>query len=160
MRSSIYQNVKTDREYRSATGLSKAQFEQLAVKFKEYYQVVEWEFPENFGQERAIKQAEEGLFLVLFYLKSYPVLDVLAMSFGVSRGVVSRYLTLFKSILKTVLQAEGVLPHRSFESKQHLEEALKEVPLLRIDATERPTQRPQDEQQQKGQFSGKKNSIP
>jgi hypothetical protein len=159
MRSSIYQNVRTDREYRSATGLSKAQFEQLAVKFKEYYQVVEWEFPQNFGHERAIKQAEEGLFLVLFYLKSYPVLDVLAMSFGMSRGAVSRYLTLFKSILKAVLQQEGVLPHRCFESKQQLEEALKDVPLLRIDATERPTQRPGNEQQQQDQYSGKKNSI-
>jgi hypothetical protein len=41
MRNSIYQNVKTDREYRSATGMSKAQFEQLAQKFKQYYQVVE-----------------------------------------------------------------------------------------------------------------------
>jgi hypothetical protein len=63
---------------------------------------------------------------------------------------------LFKSILKTVLQDEGVLPERSFENWQQLEEALKNVPLLRIDATERPTQRPQNEQQQKGQCSGKK----
>lgn len=82
------------------------------------------------------------------------------MSFGMSRSVVSGYVTLFQSILKTVLHQENVMPYREFSTKAHLEAALKEVPLLRFDATERARQRPQNQEQQKQQYSGKKNSLP
>ncbi len=110
MRISIYPNAKSDRDYRSAVGLGKEQFKALAEKFSACYQVPQYEFVENFGHERAIQSGAEGLFLVLFYLKNYPTLDVLAMSFGVSRSVVSGYVNQFQSILKTVLHQENVMP--------------------------------------------------
>jgi hypothetical protein len=60
MRISIYRNVKTDREYGAATGLSKVQCEGLAEKFKEYHQVVEWELPQSLGMKELSNKAKKG----------------------------------------------------------------------------------------------------
>jgi hypothetical protein len=59
-------------------------------------------------------------------------------------------------VLKRALDKSDVLPKREFASVEELRAAFADIAELLIDATERPHTRPQDDDEQRKKFSGKK----
>jgi hypothetical protein len=156
MRISIFNNLRTDRDYTSSTGLTKSQFEELAQDFCELYSVAQNQFPENFGNDPAFPDGRELLFLLLYYKKTGTTFDLLALSFGVVRSTAHNYVEMAKTILKLVLSKKKLLPKRFFTTEAEAEEFFKDIPDLMIDAVERQMQRPDNQEEQKKAYSVKK----
>jgi DDE superfamily endonuclease/Helix-turn-helix of DDE superfamily endonuclease len=116
---------------------------------------------------------EDMLLFILYYLKCYPLQEVLAYSFGMSQGDANYWIHLLALILRDALGRGGNLPERLGENlKESLEAELKsrgvekpssddeEPPKgsileLGIDGTERRILRPSDNEIQREFYSGK-----
>lgn len=160
MRTSIYHNLKSSRSYTASTGLTQQEFEELAEEFCAFYQVEAHSFPENFGHEPAFLDGKELLFLLLFYKKVYPTFDVLALSFDISNATAHHYIHVAKTILRTTLAQRQVLPKRFFKDEAAFQNFFAGIEELFIDATERPIQRPDNQELQEESYSVKKSSGP
>ncbi len=103
-------------------------------------------------------KAEDGLFFILFYLKSYPTEEVLATMFEMHQPQVNVWKNLLQNILEESFLNMKVLPGRD---NKKLNQLIKEMGLTEviIDATERQIQRPKDNEVQKEYYSGKKRLI-
>lgn len=108
--------------------------------------------------DSVFKRPEDGLFFILFYLKSYPTEEVLAGIFDMHQPQVSVWKKVLQLILENSFLEMKVLPSR--ENKK-LNLLIKEMGLTEIiiDATERQIQRPKDNDVQKEYYSGKKRLI-
>ena len=160
MRTSIYHNLTFHRSYSASTGLSQKEFEDLAQDFCALYEADEHHVSKKWNSEALFPDGNEVLFLLLYYKKVYPSFDVLALNFGVSNATAHNYIQLAKKILYTVLAQRNLLPKRVFETKDEFEEFFTGVDELLIDATERPIQRPDNQELQEESYSVKKNSVP
>lgn len=160
--------IRDDRQMRALTGLSQAQFAQLLPTFSEVYQAkrqADYEQAVQDGQRQ--RQAGGGrksklptmadkLLFVLYYYKNYPTFDVLGTHFKLARSKAHTQLYLLSPLLHTTLVQLAMMPPREFKSVEELTLALKGVDQIIIDATERTYRRPQDAQQQREHYSGKK----
>jgi len=108
--------------------------------------------------DSVFKKAEDGLFFILFYLKSYPTEEILAGMFGLYQPQVNVWKRLLQTILEDSFVSMNVLPSRD---NKKLNLLIKEMGLkdVIIDATERQIQRPKDNAVQKEYYSGKKRLI-
>lgn len=100
----------------------------------------------------------EHLCVTLLYLRQYPLQDVLAASFDLSQGHVSRIIKRMLPLLSQVLPT----PSLTVDALQAWLEALPEdlraeyAATLIIDASEQRIERSVDESQQRKDYSGKK----
>lgn len=156
-----------DRQYKALVGVSKKDFNELTVVFSECEQQAIAKHYEEFeafydrkpspGGTPKFKTPSQKLFLVLYYLKTYPSsFDVLGFTFNCSGKTAHENLYKFLPILKTALDKLKVLPKRTFESVDEFIEFTKSHPDIIIDATERLHHRKKDQQEQKKYFNGKK----
>lgn len=101
---------------------------------------------------------EDKLFFILFYLKTYPLQEVLAHPFDLPQSVANHWIHRLCPVLQSALDNMGHKPIRlSSELMERLaEEGLQE---LVIDGTERRIQRPVDNDVQREYYSGKKKPI-
>ncbi len=158
----LFSNVKSDREFSATTGLSKVEFYELVYEFEEAEAEVRSARLSAGGRKEALLEGYERLFLLLYYMKAYPGFDVLGLSFGINASTAERYVTELLPILSKTLRKLKCLPARKAGELARLEELVgKADELLRdesllIDATERPVERPGQEDGQKGKYSGKK----
>ena len=108
--------------------------------------------------DSVFKKPEDALFFLLFYLKTYPIEEVMASTFLMNQPQVNLWKRLLQNILETCLDKMNVLPARD---NKKLNKLLKEMNLkeIIIDATERQIQRPLDNDVQKEYYSGKKSSL-
>jgi len=161
----IYTEVK-DKPivFRSFTSLDVAEFEQLLPAFSQAWQLyVDQGFVEGKERQRqpgggrkpTLATMEDRLLFILFYLKTYPLQEVIAFLFGMSQGQANIWIHRLAQVLKMTLDIEGHLPERD---AAQLAEALAEHDTLEfvIDGAERRRQRPKDEKEQKKYYSGKK----
>lgn len=159
-----YTEIKTDRQWRSTTGVSKKQFVVLSELFKAEYVLL-------FGKTKAennldspqqvqIESEEDLLFMILFSLKTGMTEDVLGLVFGIERSTFSKNRAIALRVLTSSLNRIGVLPKREFKDVEEFEEYMKEHPELLIDGTENRVQRPHNQSIQKEYYSGKKNVTP
>jgi len=157
-------DIKTDRQWRSATGLDKKRFHILLPFFERSYQEV-------LGQPLQERQSEcpdqprlgsyEDLLLyTLFSLKSGLTYDLLGLVTGMDGSTAKRNQELGLRILKHTLVATGHAPKREFKSPEEFQDYFERHKTLIIDATEQRTKRPGDQQYQKHMYSGKKNPTP
>ena len=144
--------------------LSKQEFEQLSAAFS-----VEWEhYMRHYtwcGKERrrqskgrvngVLVSSEDKLLFILFFLKTNPLQEVLATTFGLDQPQASRWLELLRDRLLATLKGERVLPERQ---SARLYRAVAGQSKLILDATERPMGRSVDGETQKEYYSGKKKS--
>lgn len=149
------------------TSITESEFEYVLPFFEKAFDDYFKHFT-LFGKERiravskrndsVFKQPEDGLFFILFYLKSYPTEEVLAGIFDMHQPQVSIWKKLLQVILENSFLEMKVLPSR--ENKK-LNMLIKEMGLTEviIDATERQIQRPKDNEVQKDYYSGKKRLI-
>lgn len=155
MASSIYQNVRTDRQYKAATGLSLVEFDLLYEQFKAFY-VPKEQLLHLAAEPVLLANKREALFFILHYLKAYPTLQNMGLYFGMSDASASNFLGLLKPCLKAALQQQGNTVQRIFASQQAFDEAFDGVEDIFIDVTEIPIERAVNQAEQRNHFSGKK----
>ena len=155
---SVFKNVKSDKEYKSMTGLSKAAFECLYLVFCDLYEAKESN-PYGGVRQPVLMDKREALFFILHYYKAYPTLVNMGIYFGFSEYTVSQYLARIKPYLKASLAQNKGIQTTLFKDQAAFDAAFEGVDDLYIDVTEVATERPQNIENQKERYSGKKNYI-
>jgi hypothetical protein len=157
-------DLKTERQWRAATGFDQARFEKLLALFTASYLHL-------YGKSVAHRQAdievtpsltseEELLFFTLFSLKAGLTYDLLGLVCGMDAANAKRNQELGLRVLEQALATTGCLPKREFKNASEFAEHLKNEKTLIFDGTEQKTQRPSDDQAQKENYSGKKSVTP
>lgn len=137
MASSIYHNASADRQYKAATGLSVAQFDNLYAQFAPWY--TPKAIPVYVEQiQPALTNKKEALVFILHYYKAYPTLQNLGLYFGVSDSTGSAYLELLKPCLKAALQQQGAENRVLAKNQSAFDKHVAGVTDLVIDVTEVP----------------------
>jgi hypothetical protein len=95
---------------------------------------------------------EDKLLFILNYLKTNPLQEVHAQSFGMQQSQANQWIHLLLPLVKQALADCGEIPARK-KQNFHMDE--NEVGLFFHDGTERPINRPQDPEEQKLYYSGK-----
>ena len=155
--------LRTERQWRAATGLDERRFGLLLEYFEQAYQSL-------YGQTVAARQAlievspsltseEELLYFTLFSLKSGLTYDLLGVVSGMDLSNAKRNQELGLKVLLETLKTLGYTPKREFQSVAEFEAFLKKEMVLILDGTEQRIQRPQDREEQKLSYSGKKKGI-
>lgn len=155
---SIYHHLRTEKQYKAATGLSLTQFDVLFGGFSKYYEPKS-KNPYPHTPTPVLTDKREALFFILHYLKAYPTLENMGLYFSMDIKTVSNYIAYIKPALKAALKESGSLTSTLFAGQQAFDEAFEYVADLVVDCTEIPVQRPVNQQYQESVYSGKKNSI-
>jgi hypothetical protein len=161
-----YSKIKTSEAVLiSLTGLTLPQFEKLLIAFEHQYQKryskynLRGELRQRCQGKKKndrLPEAEDKLFFILVYVKSYPTQQVQASMFDMKQPQCNTWINLLMPILNEALDELDLLPARSGDKAKRKLENEEEVI---IDGTERPIPRPKDYEVQKEYYSGKKNDI-
>lgn len=146
---------------RAMTSLDREEFETLAEDFESVWQEQEKQAGREVGKggrPAQLGRIEDKLFFILFYLKTYPLQEVLGHLFGLSQGQANVWIHRLSGVLKETLQQQGYQPARLSEEMQ-ARLADEVAQQLAIDATERRIQRPKEDERQRQYYSGKKKPI-
>jgi len=154
-----YEGVKNKPETLQAmTSLNQSEFEELCVVFDEVWKEQtqqQKKDPTKGGRPFALKTKEDRLFFILFYIKTYPLQEVLAHLFDMSQALANVEIYRLSKVLRETLNRTGDLPARIPEDM--LAKLAEEEPQdLGIDGTERRVERPKDAEYQRRYYSGKK----
>lgn len=157
-----YEDIKNDRQFKSATGYSKGEFDNLLVDFKNVYE----EFFGSLSYQIEIKRSqnklttyEDSLLFVLYQLKTNLSFDNLGSTFGMATSNAHSNFTKLLKVLEITLKRKSVFPKREFNSLDEFNETFKDEKELLIDGEENQIQRPKDVDLQQNVYSGKKNST-
>lgn len=155
-----------ERQFKALTGLTRKAFRKLLLIFTQSYSEIRLEQYEQHkdrrqrkpggGQKGRLNTMEKKLFFILYYLKVYPTFDVLGDRFDLDRSKACTNVHKLLPVLLRALDKAGALPVRQFETVEEMQAAFADIAALLIDATERPRQRPKDNQVQQEHYSGKK----
>lgn len=160
--------IRDDRQMRALTGLTQGQFAQLLPTFREVYQAkaqADYEQAVQEGQRQRrpgggrkskLPTMADKLLFILYYYKTYPTFDVLGTQFNLARSKAHTQVYRLSPLLHTTLVQLGMMPPRAFKTVAEMTQALQGVDQIIIDATERTYRRPQNAQQQREHYSGKK----
>jgi hypothetical protein len=144
------------------TSLSRSEFDRLLGDFAKAWDEVTGRDPVDTskgGRPPTIKSMEDRLLFILFYLKTYPLQEVIAHLFGLSQPQANFTIHQLSAVLGKALDAKGHKPARLTE--EMLARLGEELPQdLGIDGTERRINRPADDLGQRLHYSGKKNATP
>jgi hypothetical protein len=160
----VIEDLKTDRQWRSATGFDKKKFEKLVIVYEQAYRelygcpMAERETINPLGA--TLGNEEELLFFTLFSLKSGLTYDLLGLVTGMDASNAQRNQEIGLEVLKKTLEDGGYAPKREFSSEGEFHRYFVKRGTLILDATEQRTQRPANMEQQKEQYSGKKKPTP
>lgn len=146
------------------TSLYRTEFEELLIPFQaalEAY-VATHSLPEQARQRQAgggrkpvLRTTADKLLFILFYIKTYPLQEIIAFSFGMSQGQACYWIHVLSPVLHQALAALEQLPER--DPAQLAANLVKSGDTtLGIDGTERRIQRPKDDLEQQMYYSGKK----
>jgi len=105
--------------------------------------------------DTVLPKVADKLMFLLIYLKTNPLQEHHAASFGITQPQANVLIHLFSDILRKALKVLGELPERNEYRIKHIIASCEDVLL---DGVERPIQRPQASDLQKACYSGKKNS--
>lgn len=143
--------------FTAMTSLSVLEFDKLIPAFKKEFDKKHGKDvfrPGRSGRPRILSSIHINLFFILFCMKCYQIQEVIGILFGMSQSRTNQTIHDLSPILNNALISLGHAPIRSSEA---LEEDLdKGSNNLVIDATDRPVQRPQDDDVQRAYYSGKK----
>lgn len=160
--------IRDDRHLRSLTGVSETQFEILLETFSMTYTKMQWQAYQDGivagirkrrpggGRKGALPTVRDKLLFLLYYFKVYPTFDVLGTQFNMARSKANENLYKLVPVLYQTLVDLEVMPHREFATPDDLLEALADMDTILIDVTERTYRRPQENQEQREYYSGKK----
>lgn len=155
-------DLKTDRQWRSITGLDKNRFNKLLECFKQtYVEIYSMNLPDILVDndiDYCINSEEDLLLFTLFSLKAGLTNDALGFVAGMDGSNAHRNQKNGISILALTLRKLGHEPKRDFASVDEFSEYFSKLNIdtLLIDATEQRIQRPSNNKVQKDYYSGKK----
>lgn len=152
---SIYENLRTNRQYSASTGLNKIEFENLEKEFSKVYQPKKT-LENGEKKQPVLTNTKEALFFILFYLKTRPTYQVLGMCFNISDASAQNYIERIKPYLQYVLKKLKMLPVALFKNQKEFDETFLGCEILIIDCTEIVVERAEDPTVQKDFYSGKK----
>ena len=164
----INRALGNNRLMKSVTGMSAMEFKQLSEEFgREHEKAKQSRYKKGLkkgerqrkpggGRKGNLKTLEQKLFFVLFYFKCYPTFDLLGFLFDLNRSNSLRNIQKLTAILEKTLNRKMVLPKREIHTSKELFKSFPELRNVFVDGTERPTQRPKDNDEQKENYSGKK----
>lgn len=157
-------NLKTERQWRSVTGMDKPRFDKLLLAFQAAYerhfgQTIE-ERQANNPQECVVTTYEELLLFTLFNFRADLVYDLLGFVSGFDGSNAKRTEDLGVTILQSTLLELNHTPKREFKTPEEFKEYFKKHTTLIIDGTEQRRQRPANNLAQKEAYSGKKKLTP
>jgi hypothetical protein len=141
---------------KAMTSLTRDEFEDLYHVFGDVLSDSEPpKDPTKGGRKPILKNNREKLFFILFYLKNYPLQEVIAYLFEMSQSRANEWIHILTPLLYKALERAHYLPQRIPAELLKLltQEGEQE---LAIDGTERPINRPKEAQDQKAYYSGKK----
>lgn len=158
----IKRALKQDRLLRALTGLNLQAFETMLPAFSLIYeeqQVLKPRCQRDIGGGRKAKlvSPQEKLLFILFYFKCYPSFDLAGILFDLDRSQTNRWMHRLQPILSETLNQKMVLPMRRIRDVEEFVERFPEVQKVIIDGTERPIQRPVEQEKQKLNYCAKKN---
>jgi hypothetical protein len=148
----------------SQTGLNKIEFESLSdefqVEFSDYITRFTIERKARLRVYKArrtsnLPSIEDKLLFILIFLKTNPLQEHHAASFGINQPKANLYLHKFVPLLPQTLKRLGELPSRRSCA---LEQILKNCEDVLLDGTERAIQKPTDFEIADEHYSGKKNA--
>src|SRR3989442_10346619 len=149
------------------TGLNHAEFEQLLPHFQgaldQYVQdnyIDRDKRQRQYGggkPESTLITIEDKLLFILYYVKVYPLQEILAFEFGMVQSTANEWIHILSGVLKKALDHGGYVPERDPKQLATVLESEAEA-TYGIDGTERLRQRPCDAEKQKNYYSGKKNA--
>jgi len=155
-----------ERRFKALTGLSKREFHKLLPAFTASHAEIRQETYEKnqakrqrrsgAGQKGRLDTMRKKLFFILYYFKNYPTFDTLGDRFALDRSKACTNVHRLTAVLCRALANLGVLPKRQFHSVEEMKATLAKIEDLFVDATERPHHRPQDDEEQREKYSGKK----
>lgn len=160
---SIAKALLLDRRMRALTSLDGPAFLKLEKRFVEVL-AAELAQQTRAGQPRqraagagpkgALPTVRHQLFFILFYLKAYPIQDVMGYFFGLSQPQVCARVAQLLPLLQTLMHAE--LPARHGRDLAAVFAHQPEVREVIIDGTERPIARPQHKGRRDRHYSGRR----
>lgn len=157
--------LKTNRFCAAMTGLTMREFSELVPVFAATLDTTlrqrnpHRKHAFGAGRPSALKTPEEKLFFVLFYLKTYPTVDVLSFLVGFDRSNACRNARLLFSVLTNTLGRKLVLPKRQITSVEEFFREFPEAKDIFLDGTERRVQKPVSQKRRKKLYSGKKKAT-
>ena len=161
-----YEQLKDrPREFLAATGLTRAEFDQLLPAFQaaertRYADLTREDKPRQRqpggGARGMLDTATDRLLFILVYLKTNPLQTMHGLQFGLSQPQANYWIQHLLPVVQTALETLGMMPERDGSQVSTSELALEGTPDLALDGTERRRQRPQDAAAQKAHYSGKK----
>jgi len=158
-----FRQIRSERQWKSSTGMNEQQFQYLVKLFGETY-----EFFEGVNLSEGAARTEvslllptygDCLFFLLFQLKNGLCYDNLGLLIGTDGSNAQRNFERYLTLLERTLERKGVLPKRNFKNVQEFEQYLQSDRDIILDASEQPTQRPKQKEEQKAHYSGKKSVI-
>lgn len=159
-----YKHIGSQRQWKSSTGLSQIRFDKRLQYFRETYEFFQGvslaESAQRIDVDLLLPTYADCLFFVRFQLKNGLCYDNLGLLIGTGGSNAQGNFEKHLQILTYTLERQGVMPTRNFTSIEEFKACLQDEKEIIIDASEQPTQRPKDKEQQKQQYSGKKSDIP
>ena len=156
-------DLKTERQWRAATGYDKKRFDKLIpLVEKAYFNKYHRTLPERKADAlkgATINSIEDLLLFTLFSLKADLTYDLLGLVTGMDTSNAKRNQDEGLSLLQSVLSESGFAPVRSFENVAEFKKHFANYDAIVIDATEVSIERPTDYDEQKENYSGKKKDI-
>jgi hypothetical protein len=151
------------------TGLARTEFLQLLSHFQyAWEQYVHQHYVDRDDRQRqygagrseaTLITLEDKLLFILYYVKVYPLQEILAFEFGMVQSTANVWIHILSEVLQKALDHGGYVPERDPKQLAAVLESEAEA-TYGIDGTERPRQRPRDAEKQKHYYSGKKKHTP
>ncbi len=151
------------------TGLAQAEFDQLLPHFQcAWDQYVQQNYVDRDDRKRqygggrtelTLVTLEDKLLFILYYVKVYPLQEILAFEFSMVQSTANEWIHMLSEVLKQALDHGGYVPERDPKQLATVLDTATES-TYGIDGTERLRQRPGDAEKQKHYYSGKKKRTP
>ncbi len=156
----IQRVLNQDRLLRALSGVNRKAFAQLLDAFSPLYEQTRSSQPRQRaiggGRKARLLSTQQKLFFILFYFKCYPTFDLAGIIFDLHRSQAHEWMHRLQPILSASLGKKMARQERQLTSIEEFVARFANVERVMIDGTQRPIQRPQDPQQQKRNYSGKK----
>jgi len=154
-----YEDLKTKPKTLIAmTSLKRMEFEELLALFTLVWEKERDRTSSKGGRPPNISNDAARLLFILFYLKTYPLQEVIGHLFGLSQSQINVLIHQLSDILKKALANGGHKPPRLTEEMlTRLETEASQD--MSIDGTERRINRPVDSVGQRLHYSGKKSHL-
>jgi hypothetical protein len=147
------------------TSFTQPEFEAFLVTFDQVWEAYVRSPAHHKGDHRrqpgggqkvsTLVKGEDKLLFILYYLKTYPLQEILAFEFGMAQSTANDWIHILSPVLQDALDRGGFLPERDPElAAAAMEQAADRQ--VGIDGTERRCQRPADPECQQDYYSGKK----